>query len=289
MTKADWTTLENKMDKAAALADGIIKHLELEPPIDPFKVVESESPLLRIGGGDFKNLFDGKLEYHPNSGKFLLFYNTKYNRDSNSEKHHPRTRFSICHELGHYFIEHHHTYLTNGGLTHNSTTEFISKNEMEREADSFAARLLMPSEFVRPEINQGELNRAVINRVAAKFEASITSAALRCVKASNFPSALACIRKGQIDWFFGNDPLRDGKCYPRRDEIRSEKAKQEWNVLLSGEEKLAKHEARVHHWFETYNREDLEDLYVAETYFQIPATQSLLVLLTINEDDLFPD
>ena len=61
-------------------------------------------------------------------------------------RHHPRTRFSICHELGHYFIERHHDDLVNGEPPHGSSGEF--KNgvaEGEREADAFASSLLLPT------------------------------------------------------------------------------------------------------------------------------------------------
>jgi Zn-dependent peptidase ImmA (M78 family) len=52
-------------------------------------------------------------------------------------------RFSIAHELGHYFIEAHATQLLVNGV-HYSRAGFFSADPFEQEADHFAAALLMP-------------------------------------------------------------------------------------------------------------------------------------------------
>ncbi|MDX8451014.1 ImmA/IrrE family metallo-endopeptidase [Mesorhizobium captivum] len=52
-------------------------------------------------------------------------------------------RFSISHELGHYFIEGHPEALLTTGV-HQSRAGFVSGDPFEQEADHFAAALLMP-------------------------------------------------------------------------------------------------------------------------------------------------
>ncbi len=58
--------------------------------------------MLLLRSGDYRSKFDGQIEYHRANNRFLLFYNTKYD-DPQTGEHHPRTRFSFGHELGHYF------------------------------------------------------------------------------------------------------------------------------------------------------------------------------------------
>jgi Zn-dependent peptidase ImmA (M78 family) len=52
-------------------------------------------------------------------------------------------RFTIAHELGHYFIEGHVDAIFSEGSVHESRAGFISSSNFELEADHFAARLLM--------------------------------------------------------------------------------------------------------------------------------------------------
>src|SRR5690349_9219402 len=110
LTKMDWTELKNRKERATARAAEVLKELKRRgAPIDPLEVAKSESPLLKVRGGNFKNQFDGQLEYHKRQNRFLLLFNDKYDHYTRSRTHHPRTRFTIAHELGHYFLEPHHT------------------------------------------------------------------------------------------------------------------------------------------------------------------------------------
>jgi hypothetical protein len=114
-TKLDWQIEQHRHEMAGKLADALIARLGLSAPIDLFKVARSEKRFLRAGGRDFGEAFDGKLKYRRDRNIFLLFFNTKYDSGLPPGCHHPRTRFSIAHELGHYFIEPHHQHLRYGG------------------------------------------------------------------------------------------------------------------------------------------------------------------------------
>ena len=99
-TQTHWQMEQRRQEKASDLAESIIVHHGLvEPPIDPAFLVRHEGHL-RLIGDDFRYVFDGMLEYHRTRRRFLLFYNTKY--DFDAAQHHPRTRFSLAHELGHF-------------------------------------------------------------------------------------------------------------------------------------------------------------------------------------------
>ena len=54
-------------------------------------------------------------------------------------------RFNVAHEFGHYFLPGHIDALFGDGQQfHQSESGFTSDDKYEREADSFAASLLMP-------------------------------------------------------------------------------------------------------------------------------------------------
>lgn len=87
----------------------------------------------------------GQIEFPPNDGSARIFINPFENSHIN------RRRFTIAHELGHFFL---HKDSTTDGFT--DTTRTMSRttsywDPVESEANDFAARLLMPEEFILSE------------------------------------------------------------------------------------------------------------------------------------------
>jgi len=286
MTKTTWNLIDSRLRHAERIGEeyAAIAHTA-GLPIDPFSIARSEHPLLNLISDDFRDAFDGQLEYHRKKNRFLLFLNTKYDANLGPDEHHPRTRFSLAHELAHYFLEPHRAYLMGNGNSHSSESEFKSYSVIEREADAFAAGLLMPSRLFSPKVNKQEPSFELIREVAVDFETSILSTAIRTVQLSHFPCGLACIRQSSLAWMFCSTPLIEAGCYPaERDNMPPATATATWKNLEG--DGLSTHEGRVGEWFRTYDTEDRESTFVTEQYFPIPVMNSLLALLTLNEDDL---
>jgi len=289
-TRLEWTVIRNRQEKAVDQAADVLATLGIDAaPIDPLTIVASEKPLLTAKGADFRDRFDGQLEYHRSKNRFLLFFNTKYDRQSNGE-HHPRTRFSIAHELGHYFLDHHRAYLLRTGKSHPSKGEFLSDRTIETEADAFAAGLLMPSKLMRPRVNDGEMSFADIERWANDFQTSITSTARRSVELSDFACALIGVRDGRIAFSFFSRAMIEGGCYPRpRGSDLPVEAQAKWQSFSVGCLLDTNGRALARDWCQTYDNDQAGQAPVYEYYFGILPTQTLLVLLTIPEDEFFED
>lgn len=263
----------------------------MEAPIDPLALAKLEEPKLELLPEDLGNACDGQLEYHASCDSFFLFYNTKYDDGLPEGEHHPRTRFSVAHELGHFFLEHHRAYLMQGGKTHGSVNEFSSENIMEREADAFAAGLLMPSELLNQVVNREELSLERIRDIASQFQTSFVSTAIRCVQHSDFPCEVVGIREGEVAWRFrpakGRDPLHEGKLYRLPNgPLSSSQAVKKWEQFqlgICGEETLP---GKPDEWFKTYGPAE-RDLVVWESYLPVLSLNTMVVLLTISESDLF--
>lgn len=266
----------------------MIERLHLQAPIDPFAIAQTEHPLLRVGGDDFGSSFDGKLKFRKDKKCFLLMYNNRYDAGQLPGRHHPRTRFSVSHELGHFFLDHHHAYLRHGGKPHGSFSEYRSDVVMEREADAYAASLLMPSEQIRPLVNAGELSRERLLDFADQFQVSLVSAAIRSVRLCHYPCALAGIRDGSVAWVFASDSLIDAEIYPKRYMLPST-AELPWEDFEAGNDNWVTDDGMVRDWFELYDRNDLYKVVLQEEYTPVPAMNTLLVLLTVNEEDVFED
>lgn len=291
MTKLEWDIERQRQVRAGRVADDLVQRHGYTAPIDPLKVVELERDWLRAGGGDFKNSFDGKLKYFPNKRRFILLYNTKYDVGYTAGPHHPRTRFSIGHELGHYFLDAHREYLLGGGKPHASKSEFRRQNRrIEREADAFAASLLLPSNLVRRRVNQTRPTLDLVADLSREFQTSPVCTTFRVVRLSEDPCAVAGIRDGLLVWMFPSDRLIEGSCYPSRGEIQSSFARERWEAFRAGDTGKITNEGMASDWLSLFGRAaDIQDLRVCEHYLPVRLMETLVVLITLDDNDLFWD
>ncbi len=280
---------QRRIEIVSNQADEVVERLNLTAPTDPFSIVASERPFLRAGGCDLGNRYDGKLEYDHERNRFLLFFNSKYDEGLPSGEHHPRTRFSISHELGHYFIEEHRAYLMRpGGKPHPSRNEFRTGQQIEREADAFASTLLLPTKLVKPLVNAQQLSVPRLCEIAERFNASLTSTMFRSVRLSHFPCAVAAIRQGQVAWTFVSDSLIEHGLYPRKGHLPPS-ATRPMAEYQAGNLERVDGEGHAEEWFATFDNDKLNELMLKEEYVPAPFMDSLLVLLTMDEQDFDVD
>jgi Zn-dependent peptidase ImmA (M78 family) len=122
-------------------------------------------------------------------------------------------RFTIAHELGHYFLPGHPELLfPQGNGVHQSQSDFISSDQHEREADWFAAGLLMPTEMFRRAIrHEKKEGLAAIESLTATCQTSLTATAIRFSECSSEPVAIICSSGDRVDWCFLSDAMRQVK------------------------------------------------------------------------------
>ena len=285
MTPVEREDATRHEERASKLANEIVECFGIvAPPVDPFDIAASEAPRLHIIGDDFRDRFDGQLEYHRTKNRFLLFYNTKL--DSLVDRH-PRTRFSVAHELGHFYIPEHRELLMRGKGAHPSHTEFSTHWMIERQADAFAASLLMPRRLMR-KANRKPLTAPIIRNLAKTFQVSLVSMAIMAVKTSDFPCAVVAYRQGWPAWQFHSPALAEGKCFPKpKSSIGTPKAQQRWLAFANGSSGSATADSKAESWFKLCGRALERDPWVTEHYIESREMATLLVLLTIEERDLF--
>lgn len=119
-------------------------------------------------------------------------------------------RFSISHELGHYFIEGHPEALLTDGV-HESRAGFISGDPFEQEADHFAAALLMPERPFKREIDKNGAGLACIEALRKACETSLTATAIRYSALTDDGVAILLSNGDSIDWCFMSDGLKQAK------------------------------------------------------------------------------
>ena len=119
-------------------------------------------------------------------------------------------RFTVSHELGHYFIPGHPEHLfkeMNG--THHSRSGFVSNDPYELQADHFAKELLMPESMFREEIPKAGEGFEAIQHLSQKFNTSITATAIRyCTYAEHAVAGIMSSGKN-VEWCFMSETLSE--------------------------------------------------------------------------------
>ena len=205
---------EHEIEQAAG---EILKaHAIKSVPIDPLHIACLEGITLLTGSYD--NCFDSRLEYRCSrgQGRFYLFYVS----EKESGYTEGRIRFSIAHELGHFYLPEHRKFLLSGHW-HGSHVGFVSHKQTEREADLFAAALLMPKdEFVRQvDIKSDHIcTFADLETLAANvFRTSLTSTVIRYCNFDFEPCCAVLSENGRVLYSYASySMMRQGLGYVKK-------------------------------------------------------------------------
>lgn len=124
-----------------------------------------------------------------------------------------RTRFSIAHELGHFEI---HQSIPSFMTCHpEELTEGESKSQYQRrekEANEFASELLMPTQFIGPEIERSETpSFGFIERLAKKYHTSLFATARRFIDLTKATCAFVYFDRNQVLFHLGSKSFKDRK------------------------------------------------------------------------------
>lgn len=110
-----------------------------------------------------------------------------------------RKYFTVAHEIGHFLLPgHDQTELV---CTRSDVGNWGDRSkETEREADEFAAELLMPSLPVQAIIRSAAPSLQLIEGIARRFQTSLSAAAWRYCDLTNERCAIVWSTRGQIQW-----------------------------------------------------------------------------------------
>ncbi len=182
----------------SSLAESIANTYFPTSPISPEYIADDN--LVSYCYGYYGDCFDGLLEHEY--GDFHIYINLTRVRRPDSA----RGRFTFGHELGHYFLDEHRLALASGYTpSHQSVTDFSSKNPVEQEADYFSCALLMPETRFKSDCHGKNVSVELIRSLSDKYQTSIAATLLRYVHIGNHPVVVVCSQRGQICWQWKSD------------------------------------------------------------------------------------
>jgi hypothetical protein len=187
-------------DQFAALeAERLVKELGINTlPVDPIAIAEALGILVQpktAAGG-----VSGMLVRVGND--FAIGYATHIDNEGFK-------RFSVAHELGHYRLPGHVEAVLAHGNIHESRAGFVAEDPYEREADHFAAALLMPEPLFSRELRRLGDGLEAVEAMATRCLTSLTAAANRYVEKADVPVAMLVSIGSRIDYCFMSKPLQD--------------------------------------------------------------------------------
>lgn len=109
-----------------------------------------------------------------------------------------RKRFAIAHEIGHLEL-HRSTQLII--CSEQDMNVWNESSRREREANDFAASMLMPENLLKRYVGRDQPTMGIIRDIASKFRTSLTATALRYVHLSFEPCAIVISKGGIIKWY----------------------------------------------------------------------------------------
>ena len=172
-----------------------------DPPIDPFLIAKEHDIMVEPKEFDKAAVSGCLLRVGDNFG---IMYSTYIKNEG-------FLRFTVAHELGHYFLPGHVDALFVNKKLHYSQSNFVSANPFELQADHFAASLLMPSRLFLKELRRAEEGFVAIKSLANTFKTSITATAIRFATYAEDPVAVIVSEGDRIQYCFMSEAIRELK------------------------------------------------------------------------------
>lgn len=120
-----------------------------------------------------------------------------------------RKNFTIAHEIGHFVLPgHERGRIACTASEVGEWTDAPDEENLEREANEFAAELLMPLERVEDTARGALPSLNVVEKIAREFAVSLSAAAWRYCEVTSEPCAIVWSMDGAVQWAKRSD------CFP---------------------------------------------------------------------------
>jgi Zn-dependent peptidase ImmA (M78 family) len=165
--------MEQTFDEIADLAEDLGSRNLIKGKVNLIKISNEKD--IELIFGNYGEYFLGELVH--SSKRFYIHLNL----DKIPDKKSARMRFTIAHELGHYFIDSHRNKLSQG-----ISLSYKSDNDkplvpIERQANHFASHLLMPRKHFIRSANKLDSGINAILKLRNKYDTSIECTTLQYI------------------------------------------------------------------------------------------------------------
>jgi hypothetical protein len=182
-------------------ATEVIEKLQISSlPVDPFAIADGEKIVVEKMGSVSPGISGCLMK---SGDTFGIFYSGWFPNEG-------FLRFTVAHELGHYFLDGHYEHIfSEGKVRHQSDSGFTSEDRYEREADTFAAGLLMPERLFEDACLRTKPGLETVERLAESCGTSLTATGIRYALLSPDPITVICSKGDRVQFAFMSQTLKD--------------------------------------------------------------------------------
>jgi len=160
--------MHQNLDDIAELAEDLGNRFLIKGKVNLERIARSEN--ISFIKGNYGNHFLGQLVHYSEQFYIIL------NNDLLGKSESGRIRFTIAHELGHYFIDAHRSKLSKGiSLSFKEELNESESKKTEIAANHFAANLLMPKLHFVKLAQKSDYGLSGIFTLKTKYDTSIES------------------------------------------------------------------------------------------------------------------
>ena len=231
-------------------------------PVDCRAIAEGFN--IVVHGDRLDTEFEGGL--FDNSGTPTIIYNENIKEER-------RINFTVAHELGHYFLHRlaNSVQQCSSAALNTFDVNQAHKKNVEREANCFAASLLMPVGDFRKNIKGHTPSVSLIITLAERYQTSLTATAYRMVELANQPLALVIVKGKQVHRWQRNEHMKDTGFWLQNGNSISNIELSNEGVSINSEQWLS--EQNAHSW----------SMHQSSIY--MPKYDQMLILLTADSKE----
>jgi Zn-dependent peptidase ImmA (M78 family) len=272
-------TLERQRE-LSELAEFVVETYCTGGRVSPEVIIAAKG--INLDYGNYSDAFDGMLEHKD--GSFFIHCNLDLDNLPDS----PRARFTLAHELAHFFIDEHRNALVSGRVgPHPSFSDHgLGDLFVEREADFFASRLLLPELRFKKLMRTKRVCLDTILFIAGEFDVSVTCTAIRAVTSGMEPSALVKWSKDSVAWKWCSSEFWElgyRKTVEESDQIPPDSASGKcFAIMHNANSGIFKGASVASAWFPAIHQRSEQNVILQEEAM-ILGKYGVLTLLTLNE------
>lgn len=185
-------------------------------------------------------------------------------------------RFTVAHELGHYFYAKENYDLSSELQCRSSELYVVDKKE-EMIANEFAANLLMPENFYLDFMKYREPTIENFNKVSGEFCVSLPAAAVRYTKLGSEPIAVIFSEDGKVKWKFESEEfpfkyIRNNSDVPYKSAA---------NSLLNLSKEFETNEIKCNVWYYADSKAKKSNVILKEESMRIDGKSAILTILRL--------
>lgn len=207
------------------------------------------------------------------AARLVRFGDTGVIRISRDEHHAARTRFSVAHELGHFYLKHGHSL---DRLCDDKDMHWYHDTGHESIANAFAGELLLPTFLVKKRCDVKQVNLKPIMSIAERFQTSLTATAIKFVRLCPEMCAVVFSEDSKVKWVYGSDDFWPFIQRGRKLDTRT----LAFDFFVGKTLETQPQDVEADAWFEVKRSDTVQE--VVEHSIAIPSINSVLTILWIK-------